>query len=714
MLFIDSLPILAFWYLTLLLLGLIFTPLTSLLFTQFKDKGYSFAKILGLAVLSYLFLVLNVTKLLPFSQGAILGLILILALFNLWLLQRFKLKNQLPNFSTILAYELLFLLMFVSYAYIKGFEASIHSLEKYMDFGFIQSLLNTKYLPPQDMWFANTIKQNFPINYYYFGHFYSSLLIKLTQVIPSIGYNLMLSTILALATTASFSLGFNLYLWLAKANQKPVSIGLAVFAGFLAMIIMNFGANLQTIYLFTKGYLAENPAPFWQIWSGYNSKEYWYPNATRFIPFTIHEFPSYSYIVSDLHGHVLDIPFVLLILALSLMLIRQKNKRQYLLFLGFYAVILALNYMTNSTDFLVYSAILFLVLLINFERFAVTLLTTAVTTFLALLLTLPFSINFKPFASSLGINCAPNFLVKIGSLGPFIFEADKCQNSPTWMLFILWGFFWLVFLLFLQTIFFKRKLKVRPKIHYYLFFIFTASILLTMFAEFFYFKDIYPAHFRANTMFKLGYQAYIIMAIFSGVILVYAFKNKGLLSLITKIIWLIILVPMLMLILIYYFYAVPSYFGTQGFKTLDGSLWIKNQYPQSYQIIQLLNQIKAKEPTFNIVEAHGDSYTDYNLISAHTGLATIVGWPVHEWLWRGTYDLVQPRAADVALIYEGTLQDLPKIKELLAFYQVKYIVVAEMEQQKYPKLNSQKFYKIAKPIYIDNQKKSYLFKVNHD
>jgi len=712
LMYVQWLPTLFTWYLGLLGIGLVFLPLTSWLFKNFKDYGYIFSKILGLACLSYFLLVINTARIVTFSQISIVGIILIALVLNwvIWL----KKAWQLPKITILLGYEIFFLVMFLAYSYLKGFEPSVHSLEKYMDFGFIQSLLNTSYLPPQDMWFASTQAQNFSINYYYFGHFVSSLLIKLTNTLPSVGYNLMLATIFALATSASFSLGFNLYLFLTKATKKPNSTLLAVFAGLLAMAIMNFGANLQTLYLFTKGYIADNPAPFWQIWHSYNPQEYWYPNATRFIPFTIHEFPSYSYIVSDLHGHVLDIPFVLLILALSLVLIQSKNSRLTLLTLTFYSLVLAITYMTNSTDFLVYSTILFLVLLINYDRFWRVLKITGSTVLTALVLTLPFSLSFKPFASSLGLNCAPEFLTRLGSWGPFIFEADKCQNSPTWMLFVLWGFFWLVFLLFLQSIFFKLQEKTRPKIIYYFFFLFTASILLTMFAEFFYFKDIYPAHFRANTMFKLGYQAYIMMAIMSGVILIYVFKNKNILSLVFKIVWAIILLPMLVLILIYYQYAVPSYFGSLGFKTLDGSSWIKYQYPQSYKIIQLLNKLKINEEPFNIVEAHGDSYTDYNLVSAHTGIATIIGWPVHEWLWRGSYDLVQPRAAQVQLIYEGSTKDLPKIKKLLIEYKVKYIVIAEMEKQKYPNLNSQKFYKIAQPIYVDYQSNSYLFKINYD
>ncbi len=698
------------WYSGSLAISSIFLPLNTLIFGRFKDQGYAFSRVLGLAIFGYSVFLLNFFKIMPFTQTNLFWLLFVFFGLNLLLLYRAKLK--LPKWPVIVSYELFFVIMFGGYLYLKGFEASIHSLEKYMDFGFIQSLLNTKYLPPQDMWFASSIKENLNINYYYFGHFISALLIRLSGTIPSVGYNLMLGYIFALATTISFALGFNLYQLLAKPQIQKKALWLGLLSGTLSMAIMNFGANLHTIYLFTKGYLAENPVPFWQIWSNYNPENYWYPNATRFIPLTIHEFPSYSYVVSDLHGHVLDIPFVLLILAISVVLVQIKNWRQLLLPLGLYSLILAINYMTNSTDFIVYSVILFFVLMIVFDNFTKVTVLTSITGVIALILTLPFSLNFKPFASALGVNCAPDFLVEKGSLGPLLFEADKCQNSPTWMLFILWGFFWMVFLIFLKTIFFNKKNPTaKNKINYYFFFVFTVSILLTLFAEFFYFKDIYPAHFRANTMFKLGYQSFIMMSILSGAVIVYVFKGLPVISKKLKLFLGILLLPLLTLVLIYYQYALPSYFGRAGFQTLDGSHWIRQQYPDSYQIIQKLNQLKTTSPDFNIVEAHGDSYTDYNLISAHTGLPTIIGWPVHEWLWRGSFDLVRPRAEEVQLIYEGQESDLPQIIKILKKYRIKFIVVAEMEKNKYSILNSQKFYKIAQPIYINQKTKSYLFKL---
>lgn len=696
------------WYLVLLIIGLVFLPLTSFIFNKFSDRGYPFAKIIGLAIFSYLFFLLSISHTAAFTKYSLAALLFLLLLINFFILKKTKVK--LPKLSIIFGFEFFFLLLFALWSYLKGFEPSIHSLEKYMDFGFIQSILNTKFMPPQDMWFASTIKQSIYINYYYFGHFITAILIKLSSVMPAVGYNLMLASILGLSVTASFSLGFNLYQFLTK--EKP--FWPSILSGILSSAIMNFGGNLHTIYLFTKGYSAQNPAPFWQILSKYNPLEYWYPNATRFIPLTIHEFPSYSYIVSDLHGHVLDIPFVLLLIGLSFLITQSKKSKKLIYYLILFSLVLGINYMTNSTDFIVYSVILLFSLIILFDSFKKVLIYFIPSVFSALIFALPFSLNFKPFTSSIGLNCAPDFLVKLGSFGPLLFEADKCQTSPMWMLFVLWGFFWFIFLVFLKTIFFtKNGFLSKNKVSYYLFFVFVLSILFTLFAEFFYFKDIYPDHFRANTMFKLGYQAFIMLSICSGVTITYVLKNRLRNKKFTKLLFIMVLLPLLILVLIYYQYAIPSYFGKGNFISLNGSLWIKRTYPDTYKIIKMLNKIKQTEigPSFNIVEAHGDSYTDFNIVSSQTGLPTIIGWPVHEWLWRGSYNIVAPRVSQVAFIYEGEQKDLPKIKSILNNYQIKFIVVAELEKQKYPQLKLQKFYKIGKPVYINTQTNNYLFQV---
>ena len=85
-----------------------------------------------------------------------------------------------------------------------------------MDFGFINSILRTKFFPPKDIWYSPE-----PINYYYFGHLSGALLIKLSNIKASIGYNLILATIFAQGVTQVFSLVINI---IKRYDQKIKSI----------------------------------------------------------------------------------------------------------------------------------------------------------------------------------------------------------------------------------------------------------------------------------------------------------------------------------------------------------------------------------------------------------------------------------------------------------------------------------------------------------
>jgi len=97
-----------------------------------------------------------------------------------------------------------------------------------------------------------------------------------------------------------------------------------------------------------------------------------------------------------------------------------------------------------------------------------------------------------------------------------------------------------------------------------------------------------------------------------------------------------------------------------------------------------------------MLEAVGDSYTTYNQVSSATGLPTVVGWIVHEWLWRGGYDQPAARQADVAQIYQSN--DPDQVRRLLQKYAVAYIFVGDKEVEKYPDLNQDNFIKLNFPI----------------
>jgi len=272
------------------------------------------------------------------------------------------------------------------------------------------------------------------------------------------------------------------------------------------------------------------------------------------------------------------------------------------------------------------------------------------------------------------------------------------------MLFILWGFFITAFIVFIYIKLHDKKYKkgyFHNNIDSFILIIYLVSILLIFIPEFFYVKDIYPAHFRANTMFKLGYQAFIIM----GTATTYVFFRLTVLKKKNYLIKLVLLI-MLFFILIYPFYSFSSYYpSAEKNITLDGSAWLKKDRPQDSEIINYLNTYIKGQPV--ILEAQGDSYTDYERISANTGLPTVAGWWVHEWLWRGSADVVGKRIPEINQIYET--DNILLTKKLLKKYKVKYIIVSDPEREKYKKIKEDKFNIVAEKIFISTNKKGAIY-----
>lgn len=693
------------WWIYFFGIGILFFPLINPLFARFFDKGYIFAKTIGLAVISYIIFVLATFHILPFSAVSIIIVILVFVALDIYILKRKRAVFSKRDFIVPAFQEILFFLSLLLWSHVKGYQPDIHGLEKFMDYGFINSILRSSYFPPVDMWFPP-----FSINYYYFGHFVTAFLIKLTAIPSQVAFNLMLSTIFAFTTTSAFSIISTLTFDVLRKKRT------SLLTGILGAIIVSMGGNLQTIYAFFAPYTPpDNPVPFWQLkflpFSYPNN--YWYPNATRFIPFTIHEFPSYSFVVSDLHGHVLDIPFVFLTIALIYsVFLTKKITIKITLLISF---MLALMYMTNAWDGIIYFLLfIFTILLwksdilkikrtkkavkwfdikgkwqlvLHKRKYLLNILKFIFITGLGyIIFVFPFNLHFKPFVSGIGVVCAPHFLTSIGKIGPFLFEPNHCQRSPFWMLVILYGFFYFFCIALILKI---LKLKKTPPSLIFVLLLILLSTILIATPEFIYAKDIYPAHYRANTMFKLGYQAFIMLSLVSTFSIAYLF-HKG-----RRIVWLPATFILLVLILSYPYFAITSYFGNlTTYKGLDGTAYLKSLYPDDYKAIQWINKNIKGQPV--LLEAQGDSYTDYERISANTGLPTPLGWTVHEWLWRGSYSYPQSRLEDIRLLFEGNSD---QTKQLIKKYNISFVIIGEQERSKYPNLNEEKFSNLGTVVF---------------
>ena len=714
---LHDLTLLAWISFVLFLLQLVALPVIFFVaskFTFLKDGAWGFGRVFSILLLSLL--VWNLAFLqVPINTHLGVGILFfVLSLFSLYTTWAFFLskKKFLQKFwqkfgRIILIEEIVFVLALLFLFAMRSFQPEILGLEKFMDAGFIQAYLKSPTLPAGDIWYAGS-----SINYYSFGQFYNSILVQLWQVDLAYGYNLLLITLFALLCLQLFSLAFNLRSNLGQSNFKA-----AVFAGIFTVFLVALGANGHTLwYFFSKGSFAG----------------YWYPDATRFIERTIHEFPAYSFVVSDLHAHVLSLPISLFLLLVvfvwlkELLSLPSKKLAKFKLLWRtsfFYlsllmGVLFGVLVMTNTWDLLIYGSLLLLlglILLCKNKLFFGPLLLSASSVLVGTAIFAAFwLLNFTPISNSL-------MLAK--------------EHTPFWQLLILWGphLFWASLLLLVIRSFFSTK-KNDQVVPILIIALFVLLVFLIVFPEFFYFKDIYTTYPRANTMFKLVFQGFmllgILVALFFSLVLFEKAQPKGffawrlfdlrqtLASKKKKLFLLKVRLRRFFLLhlpisfflffstLVYPYLAYQSYYGNwKNYQGLDGLAWFARKYPDDFI---LLNYLKANESEqVNIVEAVGESYTEFARISAFSGMPTILGWRVHEWLWRASWDGPAKRTGMVEKIYNQPLSD--EVAANLKSYQVKYIIVGDKEYEAYKQMDLEGLMSLGPVVAVSG--KSYLIKL---
>ena len=363
------------WLLLVSLMGVLGFPLSFLLFGRLPDRGYAFSKPLALLLAAYALWVLGLTGSVLNVPQTVAGILIAgIGIFG-WLYYRRwpELEAFLKaHWRYILIVEGLFLATFLSWLFIVSEAPGINHTEKPMDFAFLNGILQSATFPPGDPWLSGH-----SISYYYFGHFIMALPMKLAGITSNVGYNLALATLPALVVVGALGLTYNL----VRLSGGGFRSG--IMAGLLASLLIAVMGNLEGVLEFiqVRGW---GDAGFWQ-WAGikdlngtsgaglFPDTNWWWWRATRVVDtleggasldYTITEFPFFSFLLGDLHSHVLALPFVMLTLALALNLyhsdvpigVRRLGSHPWQslamsLCLGALAFI-------NSWDFPVYAAIL--------------------------------------------------------------------------------------------------------------------------------------------------------------------------------------------------------------------------------------------------------------------------------------------------------------------------------------------------------------------
>ncbi len=354
--FINRIPALG-WLALIEILGVLVFPLAFVVFRALADRGYIFAKALGILIPAWLAWLFASMHLLGFSRGSIFVAIVLLAAFSAFLAWR--------NWREIAAYvrahaaliaveEILFLLFFVFFLFIRFGNPDLwhpnFGGEKPMDFAYLNAVIKSTWFPPYDPWFAGGF-----INYYYFGMVITATLIKFSGIVPEVAYNLALPMYFALTALGAFSVVYNL-----ASRQSPVasqqstivrasslvtrhsSLFFALLAALLVAVIGNLGQLVVILDSFLRiggGSINDDlPRVVVSVLSGiakviFEGKSFdvptgnWYWTATRVIPETINEFPFFTFLYADLHAHLMALPFTLVVIGLCVnFALRARDK----------------------------------------------------------------------------------------------------------------------------------------------------------------------------------------------------------------------------------------------------------------------------------------------------------------------------------------------------------------------------------------------------
>jgi len=455
------------WYILITLLGWITFPLTHRLFPALADRGYSFTRAFGLLIWGYAFWL---SASLGFAQNDIGGLLLgwvILGGLSAWayFVPHASRPTQLiewlkENKSLILSIEILFLVAFALMAFIRAANPEIVGTEKPMELMFINGIMNSPGFPPRDLWLSG-----YSISYYYFGYVMTSMLAMFTGAPATMAFNLMIALVFGLGAIGAYGILYNLLAHYplpvtnlrSKIENRKSLIASPLLAPLFLLLVSNVEGFLEVLH--RKGLFWREGTNFWtwldmkelsqapSLPLGWMPDRYlWWWRASRVVQDydlndtffeAIDEFPFFSFLLGDLHPHVLAIPFLLLGVGVALNLFLGGWRGRIDLFFGqlridkagFFVIALVLGGLAflNTWDILIAAGLIVFSYALrrvreagwDWERIEDVLLLGIPAAITAVVMYLPFYIGFDSQAGGV----VPNFMF-------------PTRGAHTW---VMWG-----------------------------------------------------------------------------------------------------------------------------------------------------------------------------------------------------------------------------------------------------------------------------------
>ena len=240
------------WYVAMQLCAVAALPLAIRFFGDLPDRGYAFAKALGVFLVGMaLWLGTSYGLLRNEFGGAMLALGAVTAVsygFGGWRALQAAWDDTASAGRGrqwyVVSVETLFLVAFGVWAWVRAHDPAANHTEQPMDLMFMNSIWTSPTYPPRDAWLAG-----YPISYYYLGYWLLTTLGHLSSTAPSIAYNVGQASWYGLLLVTSYGLGFNLFAlgsgggWDATRGvaeggelRGRAGVGAAVVAGLLTAV----------------------------------------------------------------------------------------------------------------------------------------------------------------------------------------------------------------------------------------------------------------------------------------------------------------------------------------------------------------------------------------------------------------------------------------------------------------------------------------------
>ncbi len=349
------------WSFLVILIGWIIFPITFHFFKKSTDRGFSISKILGLLIWGYLFWLGNIFGIITNSPLSAVFILFIIILISYY----FFYKNQpeifawiKANTSVVLFYEICFLIAFLSWSIIRAANPEIIGTEKPMELAFINSIYQSPIFPPSDPWLSG-----YSISYYYFGYVLVAMLMHFLGTNAGVAFNLFIALMFSLIAVSSSGVLFNIISNVqgkgeARNTNHPTRrklLSISILAPLFILLVSN-GAGLMEM-MHSRGIFwefAEDGQAYSTFWEWLDIQElsespsapydwipsraggtWWWRSSRVLQDYTldgqtreiIDEFPFFSFLLADLHPHLISLPFVMMNIYLCFYLFLHRNGR---------------------------------------------------------------------------------------------------------------------------------------------------------------------------------------------------------------------------------------------------------------------------------------------------------------------------------------------------------------------------------------------------